>query len=326
MTAGLRIPGKARTPWTTRLFGWALLAAVCGFLLWIVFDGAARAEDPKAAARALGQSGQAAAGAIARDAANAGDGAGLRAGTNVPERQPHGRPAWPMRRATCSADAGDPGGDAGRAVIEGTVVRPDRPVSSASDAEVQAAARHDRGEPAGARARRIGARFGRRDGVRRGRHRRRDRRWIVRRRALVRGRRLREHGRGGEHRLRRGDGASSTWCSRWGARSSTATISASSPASGGAAISISGGSPTAASNSGLLVGLADCSAEERELASRAPRRATPTISGSTARSAPSSGSASAARGPGACSARSSGASSSSRAARSSGSAGGAAGA
>ena len=42
----------------TRLLGWALVAAVFGFLLWIVFGGrAARAEDPKAAARVIGQCG-----------------------------------------------------------------------------------------------------------------------------------------------------------------------------------------------------------------------------------------------------------------------------
>ena len=42
----------------TGLLGWALVAAVFGFLLWIVLGGgAARAEDPKAAARVIGNAG-----------------------------------------------------------------------------------------------------------------------------------------------------------------------------------------------------------------------------------------------------------------------------
>ena len=81
----------ARPNRTAHLLGWTLLAAVCCFLLWIAFGGAARAEDPgslsgagpKAAARAVGNAGTAAAGAIARDASNAATVPGY-AGTNVP--------------------------------------------------------------------------------------------------------------------------------------------------------------------------------------------------------------------------------------------------
>ena len=45
----------------TRLLDWTLLAAVCGFLMWIVFGGAAQAGDPKEEARAIGNAGNAAA-------------------------------------------------------------------------------------------------------------------------------------------------------------------------------------------------------------------------------------------------------------------------
>ena len=46
---------------TARLLGWTVMVAVCCFLLWIV-SGMAKAEDPKAAARGIGQAGAAAAG------------------------------------------------------------------------------------------------------------------------------------------------------------------------------------------------------------------------------------------------------------------------
>ena len=64
---------RRRTLRATRLLGWALMAAVCGFLMWIVFGGAAHADDPKAAARAIGNAGNSAARAIARESSNAAD-------------------------------------------------------------------------------------------------------------------------------------------------------------------------------------------------------------------------------------------------------------
>ena len=123
----------APAPRTTRLAAWALVAAVFGFLLWIVLGGAAHAEDPRAAARAIGKAGAAAAGAIARDAASAGQVPGF-AGTSVPER---GLTASGMEDAARArlADPDDPGGRAGRAVVEGTLTRPERPVSG-SDPEI----------------------------------------------------------------------------------------------------------------------------------------------------------------------------------------------
>ena len=98
-----RIFRKTRTQLAAPLLGWALLIVVCCFLLWIVFDGAAHAGDPKAAARAIGNAGTVAATAIARDASNAATVPGY-AGTNVPER-----PAVPVT-------AGDPGVARGKAI------------------------------------------------------------------------------------------------------------------------------------------------------------------------------------------------------------------
>ncbi|MDD9993705.1 MAG: conjugal transfer protein TraN [Rhodospirillales bacterium] len=126
----MTVRSLARRALETRLFGWTLMAAVCGFLLWIVFGGAAHAEDPKAAARAIGNAGNAAARTIARDSSNAAEVPGY-AGTNLPERnigasrlQDEGR-----ARLADPADPDDPGGAAGRAVIRGTTQRPQRPVA-----------------------------------------------------------------------------------------------------------------------------------------------------------------------------------------------------
>jgi len=120
------------TPRTARLLGWTLLAAVCGFLMWIVFGGVTYAEDPKSAARAIGNAGNAAARTIARDSSNAAEVPGY-AGTNVPER---GLTASGMENAARVrlADPDDPGGAAGRAVIRGTTQRPARPVAAGDPA------------------------------------------------------------------------------------------------------------------------------------------------------------------------------------------------
>ena len=113
---------RRRAPLAPWLLGWTLMAAVCSFLLWIVFGGVARAEDPKAAARAIGQAGTAAARAIARDASNAADVPGY-AGTNLPERNIGANALEDEGRARL-ADPDDPGGAAGRAVVEGVTSRP----------------------------------------------------------------------------------------------------------------------------------------------------------------------------------------------------------
>ena len=120
-----------------RLLTWtAMLALVC-LMLWVVSGMAARAdsgaEDPRAAARAIGNAGTAAAGAIARDASKAGDVPGY-AGTNVPERNLTASGMEDAAR-TRLADPHDPGAAAGRAVIEGVAARPDR-AATASDPSV----------------------------------------------------------------------------------------------------------------------------------------------------------------------------------------------
>ena len=134
----------ARRARATRLFGWTLMAAVCGFLLWIVLGGAAHADpgsgsgagDPKAAARAIGSAGNAAARAVARDAANATDVPGY-AGTNLRERN-IGADALEDEARARLADPDDPGGVAGRAMIEGVTSRPSTSVSASDPAVTRA--------------------------------------------------------------------------------------------------------------------------------------------------------------------------------------------
>ena len=107
----------SRTPWlkTTIL------------LLFAHFSIAyAIAEDPKAVARSIGNAGRAAAAALARDPASTSKVPGY-AGTNVPER---GLGAADLEDAANGvlADPDDPGGLAGRAVIEGVTARPDESI------------------------------------------------------------------------------------------------------------------------------------------------------------------------------------------------------
>ncbi len=115
-----------------RLLAWVAMFAVCVLMLWTLGGMAAHAEDPKAAARAIGNAGTAAARAIARDASKAGTVPGY-AGTDVPERNIGANALKDEGRARL-ADPDDPGGNAGRAVIEGTVTRPERPVAASDPA------------------------------------------------------------------------------------------------------------------------------------------------------------------------------------------------
>ncbi len=107
-----------------RLLTWTAMFALVCLMLWVVSGMAARAEDPGEAARAIGNAGTAAAGAIARDASKAGDVPGY-AGTNVPERSLTASGMEDAARARL-ADPHDPGGAAGRAVTEGVTARPCR--------------------------------------------------------------------------------------------------------------------------------------------------------------------------------------------------------
>ncbi len=90
--------------------------------------GRAGAEDPAAAARAVGQAGRAAASVIAKDAGSAADVPGY-AGTSVPER---GLSAAGMEDAAARAlaDPDDPGGRAGRHVIEAAAARPEASIGA----------------------------------------------------------------------------------------------------------------------------------------------------------------------------------------------------
>ena len=117
-----------RTTRIVRLLAWTAMLAACCPVLWILAGQAAHADDPKAAAREIGRAGSAAAGAIARDASNASAVPGY-AGTNVPERNLTAAGMEDAARLRL-ADPDDPGGSAGRAVIEGTAVRPAAPVPS----------------------------------------------------------------------------------------------------------------------------------------------------------------------------------------------------
>ncbi len=110
-----------------RLLTWTAMFALVCLMLWVVSGMAARAEDPRAAARAVGNAGNAAARTIARDSSNAVSVPGY-AGTNVPERN-IGANALENEGRARLADPDDPGGQAGRSVIEGVTVRPDVPVT-----------------------------------------------------------------------------------------------------------------------------------------------------------------------------------------------------
>ncbi|MDE0052157.1 MAG: conjugal transfer protein TraN [Rhodospirillales bacterium] len=102
-----------------------LTAAVCGCLLWVVAAAHAEdlpAEDSKAAARAIGSIGNAAAGTIARDSSNAATVPGY-AGTDLPERAIRADALEDAARRRL-ADPDDPGGVAGQTVIRGMTSRP----------------------------------------------------------------------------------------------------------------------------------------------------------------------------------------------------------
>ena len=97
--------------------------------------GDSRAEDPKAAARAMGDAGRATAAAVARDPASTSRVPGY-AGTNRPERNLNAADLEDAA-ARALADPDDPGGRAGRAVIEGTTARPEASVGTGDPISVR---------------------------------------------------------------------------------------------------------------------------------------------------------------------------------------------
>ena len=110
-----------------RLLTWTAMFLLVSLMLWVASGMTARAEDPRAAARSIGNTGNSAARAVARDSSNAVSVPGY-AGTNVPERNIGANQLENEGRARL-ADPDDPGGQAGRSVIEGVTVRPDVPVT-----------------------------------------------------------------------------------------------------------------------------------------------------------------------------------------------------
>ena len=97
--------------------------------------GPVMAEDPRAAARAIGQAGLQAAGAVARNSASA-DAVPGYAGTDIPERQLTADRLPDAANARLS-DPNDPGGVAGRAVIDGANQRPAAAVPTTDPAVVR---------------------------------------------------------------------------------------------------------------------------------------------------------------------------------------------
>ena len=113
---------RSRVSRIFRILAWG---AALGFLClagWTVSGTVVRAESPKEAARALSVAGNTAARTIARDPANAATVPGY-AGTDLPEGGVGADGLEDGGRARL-ADPDDPGGDAGRTVVRGATSRP----------------------------------------------------------------------------------------------------------------------------------------------------------------------------------------------------------
>ena len=110
------------------LVAWAVMVGGYGLTLLALSGTIALADDPKNEARAIGRAGTAQAGAIARTTPSAVTVPGF-AGTDLPERRLDGARLESAARQRL-ADPDDPGGGAGRAVIAGRNTRPDRPVAT----------------------------------------------------------------------------------------------------------------------------------------------------------------------------------------------------
>ncbi len=104
------------------IFGWSAALGLTVLGGWTVSGTVVRAEDPKAAARGIGNAGNAAAQAVARDAASATEVPGY-AGTDLPEGNVDADALEDGGRARL-ADPDDPGGEAGRTVVRGATTRP----------------------------------------------------------------------------------------------------------------------------------------------------------------------------------------------------------
>ena len=182
-----------------RLLAWLAMFALCCLMLWVVSGMAARAGDPKAAARELGQAANTAAGAIARNAGSTATVPGY-AGTNVPERSLTasgygGRGAGAPRRSARSRRQCRPRGDRGGDDAARPAGGGKRPGGRAGG--------DDRGQSAERRARRGRPRLRDRVRVRVGPAGCRDRR-LLRAGQVLRRRRLRDRAPKIQYRVRRG--------------------------------------------------------------------------------------------------------------------------
>ena len=111
-----------------RILAWTAALAFTVLAGWTVSGTVVRAEDAKDAARALGTAGNAAAQSVARDSASAAEIPGY-AGTDLPEGGVGADGLEAGGRARLS-DLDDPGGDAGRVVVRGATTRPPASVSA----------------------------------------------------------------------------------------------------------------------------------------------------------------------------------------------------
>ncbi|MDE0282041.1 MAG: conjugal transfer protein TraN [Gammaproteobacteria bacterium] len=112
-------------------------AVVFHFLLAVIMvvPGLSRAGDPAAEARAVGQAGRAAAGAIAKDASRVSAVPGYE-GTDVPEKDIDADGLEDAGRIRLNKPD-DPGGGAGRDVIRGATIRPDVSIPSSDPGVVR---------------------------------------------------------------------------------------------------------------------------------------------------------------------------------------------
>ncbi len=244
-----------------RLLTWTAMFALVCLMLWVVSGMAAKAEeDPKAAARAIGNAGNAAARAIARDSSNAADVPGY-AGTNLPEREhrrepPRTRRPGAARRSRRSRRRGRADGGPGR----------DEPAPGdrAGERSGGGALGDHRGVAAIVGARRGRPRLGQHGGLRRGPPGRPGRR-VLRVRALVRGRGLRDRSLAVEHRIRERDDAAQHGGGAGRRRVRPrrhALLHRPAPRLPHQAVR----ARQLLQELGLLIGLGNCSASERELA------------------------------------------------------------
>ena len=119
-----------------RLLTWIAALALMCLAGWTVSGTVVRAESPKDAARSLGTAGNAAARAIVRDPSNSSSVPGY-AGTDLPEGGIDADALEDGGRARL-ADPDDPGGTAGRAVVRGATSRPAADVPASDPAALRA--------------------------------------------------------------------------------------------------------------------------------------------------------------------------------------------